>query len=132
MANKLSTLDIAWIAGLLEGEGCFTNSSQSPHRPKIQLCMTDSDVVVRAAKLLKCHKVTEQKNLTKKNKKIYRATLYGRRAASWMMTLYPLMGERRQKRIEELLTLWKEAKKNYPERTSYSRGATIVWSREDG
>lgn len=42
--------DLYWLAGLLEGEGCFTYSGSTP---MVQLQMTDKDVVERASLLLK-------------------------------------------------------------------------------
>ena len=44
-------IDIAWLAGLLEGEGCFRLDKGK--YPIIRLGMGDEDVVVRAASLMK-------------------------------------------------------------------------------
>lgn len=130
MADKLTSQEINWIAGLLEGEGCFQTRGEN-HNPYIQLVMTDSDVVIKAAKILGCHKVIEGKPTTKVGKKIYRTCVYGRRAMGWMMTIYSLMGERRQQKIEECLKQWKNKNtRSYAERRPYSRGAKVVW--EDG
>lgn len=119
--------DIYWVAGLLEGEGCFSKRSPG-HNPVIQLIMTDKDIVIRAAKILGCHKVTENKSRTSGGKSAYRTVLYGRRAISWMMTLWAIMGSRRKSKIEECISVWKNKKKtSYPERKSYSRGANVVW-----
>ena len=122
---------IQWVAGLLEGEGCFYNQSRG-HNPIIQLGMTDLDIVVRVAKILGCHKVIKCKIDTrgKNPKSMYRTVLYGSLAIEWMMTLYTLMGTRRKEKIKECLLTWKKSKnKNYPQRTPYSRGAEIVWQR---
>lgn len=58
----MSPLDAAWLAGLLEGEGHFGWSTSNrknaagiavTHRyPKVQLQMTDEDVIRRAAVLM--------------------------------------------------------------------------------
>ena len=37
----------------------------------------------------------------------YITRVFGRKAAQWMMTLYPLLCPRRQKKIREILTLWR-------------------------
>lgn len=125
------TRQICWVAGLLEGEGCFQNRSDRYCSPLIQLMMTDKDVVVSAAKVLGAHKVVKCKQDTRTNKSIYRLNVYGRLSIEWMMTLYVLMGERRQAKIREILNQWRFGKKSpYPERKSYSRGAEVVWSRE--
>lgn len=45
--------DVVWLAGLMEGEGCFTmgwNRKSGKMQPRIQLQMTDLDVVQRASR----------------------------------------------------------------------------------
>lgn len=132
MADGISVREISWVAGLLEGEGCFA-SGPTNHNPRIQLVMTDLDVVINAAKILGCHKVIRNKQDTRTNKPLYRTNLYGGRAISWMMTLWSLMGKRRKKKIEDCISIWKNKKKKpYKERKSYSRGAEIVWLKGEG
>ena len=42
-----------WLAGILEGEGTFMSGPPSqPNSPIVRTCMTDRDVVARAALLL--------------------------------------------------------------------------------
>ena len=122
--------DIYWVAGLLEGEGCFYDPSRAGHNPTIQLIMTDKDVVIRVAKILGAYKVIECNKPTKSGKPLYRMVLYGRQVLCWMLTLYSLMGERRKAKIKEIVSMWTtKLDRNYPERRSYSRGAKIVWER---
>jgi hypothetical protein len=52
LTETLSKVDIAWLAGLLEGEGSFMRGKRKD-APGISLAMTDRDVVERAAKLLR-------------------------------------------------------------------------------
>lgn len=95
--------------------------------------MTDPDVVVRAAKIMGAYKVTEYRGATDKHKTVYRAVLYGKRAMEWMMTLYVLMGDRRQEKIRDCIHSWLERPaRNYPERKSYSRGANVIWQAVGG
>ena len=123
----VSTKDIAWVAGILEGEGCFTLRS-GRGTPLIQLMMTDMDIVIRVAQLLEANRVTECKTPTKSGKPIYRVNIFGRNAVAWCMTLYVLMGERRQSRIRELLMSWKKAKNNnYLRKRCSSRGGKDIW-----
>jgi hypothetical protein len=102
----ISTIDIAWLGGLLEGEGSF-NWTSSPH---IQIQSTDFDVVQHAGDLLG---VIPQAEWRPKGKPSYKpvrgAHLHGARAAAWMMTIYPFMGERRQAKIREVLIRWNNA-----------------------
>ena len=102
--SPLLDTDLYWLAGLLEGEGCFTYSHG--RYPSIQLSMTDLDIVERAADLLG---VTVGKARGKKfshHKQQWRCHLYGLRAAEMMRLLRPLMGERRGERIGGILADW--------------------------
>ena len=101
-----SPSEIQWLAGLLEGEGCFHGYRGKYANPKVQLVMTDSDVVERAAKIMDVSS-TKQKHITLGGKNIYRANVYGPHAVGWMMTLYPLMGQRRKAKIRECLEKWR-------------------------
>lgn len=74
--------------------------------------MTDHDVVKRAASILriglKSPGVYSYPDPTRMGQKqAWSANLGGYRAAGWMMTVYPLMGERRQQKIREVLAAWK-------------------------
>jgi hypothetical protein len=40
-------IDAAWLAGILEGEGSFISKG----RPKIQVAMTDQDIIARLSEL---------------------------------------------------------------------------------
>ena len=102
--------DVAWLAGLLEGEGSFMMSRSTVagkvyYYPKIVVCMTDKDVVERAALLLSnnsVYRVPLSKNGVSK-KLQYRAQVSGIKAALLMKELLPLMGERRSAKIQEVL-----------------------------
>jgi len=99
----METNNIYWLAGLLEGEGFFGHIRSAV----LRLRMTDRDVVAKAANILRC-KVTGPYSPGAKGKKpIYVAALYGSKAASWMMTLYCLMGKRNQTRIRKELLIWR-------------------------
>lgn len=93
--------------------------------------MTDMDVVIKAAKLLGCYSVIRARHRTKGDKSIYRAVITGRRAVGWCMTLYGLMGERRQARIKEVLAKWKASPhRTYSHKGGRPRvGTDMVWQR---
>ncbi len=95
--------DIAWLAGLLEGEGYFGVKAKTS--PVISISMTDEDVMARAGALMGC--TPTRVNRQHANRKdLYRVQIYGIRAASWMMTVLPLMGARRGQVIKESLAAW--------------------------
>jgi hypothetical protein len=53
--KQITTLDLHWLAGLLEGEGRFIPGPPSaPRTPAVVLTMADRDIVDRAAILLDC------------------------------------------------------------------------------
>lgn len=96
----ISAIDIAWIAGLLEGEGCFMHRRNGDL--VVEITMTDCDIIDRIHALLKCGARKERQLPSGK-------TAYGwsltnqRQAAGLMMTLLSLMGERRAAKIKECL-----------------------------
>lgn len=49
MVNK--DLQIAWAAGLFEGEGCITDID-SPNNPLLQMTMTDKDVMEKFVEIV--------------------------------------------------------------------------------
>lgn len=99
-----STKDVYWLAGLLEGEGAFTKNGA---HPVIALKMDDLDVVSRCGRILGASNVRSAIDRSRLGRKCYFVvSISGCRAAGWMMTLYSLMGARRQARIRELLALW--------------------------
>ena len=102
--------NLRWLAGLLEGEGCF---HFNPNRRSvgsyiwIKLAMTDKDVVEKAATIMGCNVQGPYIRKGTTYKPVYVATLYGRYAVAWMMTLYQLMGTRRKEAIHKILIHYK-------------------------
>jgi hypothetical protein len=74
--------------------------------------MTDKDVVLRIANLLGFGSIHQVGHDTNKfsTKPQYRWETSGVRAAGLMMTLYTLMGERRQAKIRELLAYYRSTR----------------------
>lgn len=108
----MRTLDIAWLAGLLEGEGCFRYHSQGkgrihPGTPGFQLQMTDRDVVAKFANLMARPLLGPYGPYAHRGKEVWACYVTGPQAVGWMMTLYPLLGERRQEKIREMISVWK-------------------------
>lgn len=108
----ISTKEIAWLAGLLEGEGCFVwtpynnNGDKERGRPRIILTICDKDVIQRARNLMGVGReiyVDDREG----RKSAYQLYLTGTDAAAWMMTLYTLLGERRRSQIRDVLKKWR-------------------------
>jgi len=106
---KLAITDLYWIAGLLEGEGCFHTSGSGKPVPAISICTTDLDVITKLKRLMRHDGVISSSvdNRHKHYKVRYIIDIYGVRAISWMFTLYPLLGLRRRAKIKEVVAHWK-------------------------
>lgn len=108
----ISPRSAEWLAGLLEGEGCFSVRVRMGKGgfwilPRISLAMTDEDVVRRAhAMLAPKTKITIRPPAGRSKLTAFTVQASGRRAAAWMMTLYPLMGKRRRAKIRAILSVW--------------------------
>ena len=98
----IQSRDIFWLAGILEGEGCFSYK----RTPNIQLSMTDRDIVARVSNLTGFAMYSDKRP---NRKRAYRTNVTGARAAGWMMTLYSLMGKRRRVKIKQCLSAWRLA-----------------------
>lgn len=114
-ASPVKISDIYWVAGLIEGEGCFfirrgnySSGAFSTYReyPGVDVGGTDKDVIQRAHAILGGTFSTANRK-TKGGKTFYAVRLRGKHALSWMMTLYTLMGTRRRAKIKEILDKWR-------------------------
>jgi hypothetical protein len=128
MNSKLSLtrIQIAWLAGLFEGEAYFGIDKRSktrfihstvPFSPFIKISMVDKDIIDRVSFLLN-KKTFSPKRLTVTNKTVYTCHIGDRETLFYLLPkLKPYMGERRQKTIETQMIeikkwqLWKKKKK---------------------
>lgn len=120
--------DLYWLAGILEGEGCFFarkgSKIKDTKRKKskingthhtifgINLYMNDEDVIRRASNIMRPHdnRYHDKAPDYRTNSMGYGFNVSGKHAIAWMMTLYPLMGNRRKQKIREIITFWKTYK----------------------
>lgn len=101
----VTTRDLDWLAGFLEGEGSFMSAGAKHYTGiRIMVWSTDSDVIYRAAAILGVS--VKGPAIRGKAKPILYLTVY-KTAPEWMMTLYPLMGRRRKDQIRKCLDRWK-------------------------
>lgn len=105
--HSVSAVDLAWVAGLVEGEGSYYLAEHATY-PKVifQLNMTDEDVVMRAWELSgRIGKVNPHKPGPRSVKSQWRWRISAQAEVAWFMdVMYPLMGARRRAKIEELRT----------------------------
>lgn len=100
----MTTEDLMWLAGLLEGEGSFLAGPPShPRQPAIAIDMTDLDVIQKAANLLEVNYIQRIKKKNPKWKPSFSVRKRGLAALELMKVLRPLMGKRRQEQIDRAI-----------------------------
>lgn len=101
----MTKTELAWVAGLLEGEGCFSKkSNKGTARNVIVSCqMTDPDVLRRLHRLAGGTFHGPYPNGPRGRLPRYTWRVHGETARSLMADLLPLMGLRRSARIRELI-----------------------------
>lgn len=102
-----TTEEIAWAAGLFEGEGSIELWRVSQHRsyPRIALASTDEDVVRKWNRIVGGGKVLGPYTRAKhpEHKPMWRATRVGKSAEAVLALFAPHLGERRIARMNEVL-----------------------------
>lgn len=95
--------DIAWAAGIFEGEGSFYMSDK--YQAQIKLAMTDRDVVERFSTVMGCGNISKMKK-----EKPHHRQAWMWRVSSWAEfakvtdLIGSFLGERRTQRMDEILT----------------------------
>ena len=109
------SLDIAWAAGIIEGEGTMGlyRSSRTSHRhPTVALSMTDRDIVVRVHHICgfggSIMDNPERSRFGRKRQ--YKINATGARAIGIIMTIYQFLGERRRQRAGQILAYWRDTR----------------------
>jgi hypothetical protein len=101
--EDVSSSDLHWLAGLLEGEGSFlTGPPSAPRHPILALQMTDEDVVARVAAMFG-RKASCWQPRQARWQQTFLVRVTGAKAAAWMTALHPLMGQRRRGQIDRAL-----------------------------
>lgn len=105
---EINEIDLAWVAGLLEGEGsfCIAKKKDRPSNYPIITCnMTDLDVIERLRGITGVGSIVSIQP-PGNTKRQYRWRV-ARHNDCFVLAglLYPYMGTRRRKQIEELLKL---------------------------
>lgn len=100
--EPITSADIAWLAGLIEGEG---NISVNGRSLTIRVKMGDHDVVLRAAELLSG--TLYPAKVAVGARPMWLTQIKGATAAGWAMTLYPWLGLRRRKQVRDALAHWR-------------------------
>jgi hypothetical protein len=102
---------VEWLAGLMEGEGCFTRQRgrTGTITPIVSVVMTDRDVVESARVLMEGiggRAIRLQSRGLMSGKTAWDARTSGMPAIKIMLAVLPFMGERRAHAIRRLITAW--------------------------
>ena len=101
----MEDVTLAWLSGLLEGEGSFLKGPPSnKNQPRIAIQMTDLDIVQKVAALFETKYIQQHRHTRHPEwKPCFSAVIRGSRAMALMRQLRPLMGQRRQQQIDAAL-----------------------------
>jgi len=101
---------VAWLAGLLEGEGSFLAAKFGAHSyPRVQVTMCDREVLERAMSVMPgshIYVVNEERQADRDWSDAWTVTLNGRPAAEIMKGIREWMGSRRTTAIDRALSAW--------------------------
>jgi len=100
--------DLYWVAGLIEGEGCFFLYESGNSCLRFSMSLTEKAVLEHAQKIIGLGTIRGPYHNKKRTKPFW---VWGisrdRDVAALMMTLYPLMWDNRQETIDDLLEIWR-------------------------
>src|SRR4051812_4937534 len=103
--------NIAWLSGLMEGEGCFsyrTDSNTGKRYFTIRLQMTDFDVVRRAFAVAGMGSINGPYFPEAPRKPVLMWSIANEgHAVALVAAMWPWLGERRRERAAELIEVWK-------------------------
>ena len=96
-------VEVAWLAGLLEGEGSFVAPPPSdPKRVRILIEMVDVDVIEKVSELVGL--AYSRPSRRRENwKQSYKITIRGSKAVEVMRAVYPFMSLRRRAQFVKAL-----------------------------
>ena len=115
---------MAWLAGLLEGEGSFISARFDSYRyPQVQMTMCDRYVLDRAMSLMpssRIYAITDERGVERGWSQAWMVGVSGPPAAELMKTVLRWMGSRRTKAIDRSQAAWR------PIRLAPRRSSCIV------
>lgn len=97
-----SDVEIAWAAGLIEGEGCFTKHTGHPY---LLVDMTDKDVLERLKEIFPTGTIRGPYSHKHKehHKPRWRFDAFGTKAIPIINAVYPYLLSRRKEKVDSLL-----------------------------
>jgi hypothetical protein len=124
-----SATELAWAAGLFEGEGCLSSSPRGKRRNGVQLRLgsTDLDVVQRFAEVVACGTIQPPRKWSGEHRKHWKPLhdwcLYDAASVAYVIEmLLPWFGERRRAKALEVLAIAREIGLRKGKRTHCPQG----------
>jgi hypothetical protein len=128
----MNELEFFWLAGLLEGEGSFFKGPPSdPNGARIQIMMTDEDVIARVSKIFGMSYLATRLD-REHMKPIYMTVLKVHKGVELMKQLRPLMGRRRQAQIDKAVasyTFSEQFGSNHPNAKLHEDDIRVIRNR---
>jgi hypothetical protein len=127
--------EIGWIAGFLEGEGCFQVLGRKNKTPRIDTCQVDIGPIDRLHDRFGGHMWQEDRGgvygrYTGNRQPLWKWYITGSPAIQIMMTIWPLVGIKRREEIEKVIAIWKDANAVPPART-HCRGCGAALTEDN-
>lgn len=94
--------DIAWLAGIIEGEGCIDSQTLNGNQARVRVSMVDEDIIRRLESLTGIGHVRKSsaKPRSEHHKQAWEWYVNDRKSvARLLLAIYPIMGKRRQASI---------------------------------
>lgn len=103
--NELKEPEIAWLAGIYEGEGsCAITKGRAI---RVEVVMTDRDVVERICALTGLGTIHSLAQRDEKYKAAYRWSIGSLGAVAFLTAVMPWLGQRRAERAGDAIENWK-------------------------
>jgi hypothetical protein len=107
--NVLTPTEIAWLAGIYEGEGSCSITSGRAIR--VEIVMTDRDIIERVQSLTGLGSVSSLAPRGEKYKPSYRWSVGSINAVVFLTAILPWLGKRRSGRAQDAIDNWNSNKK---------------------
>ena len=129
--QRLTTADLHWVAGFLDGEGSFGSTRGMP---LVSASQKDRFALEKLQRIFKRGTIGVKHNNGRTTNDLYYWQISSRAAAAIMMTIYSLMSPYRQRQIKVALEKWKQLgatnkhwRGGLAKYRSYYRGNELIW-----
>jgi len=101
--DYIDEFDRYWLAGILDGEGCFRLQKVKTGKlyPRIILGMTDEDIIIKVSEIFKTKYLIRKRKGVKDS---FVIAANGSRAINIMREVFPLLCTRRKRKIIEIIS----------------------------